>query len=116
MHWKSSRHFLDRAIHPKGEIKQRRPRFFRNSYHRAPGFAAFKGPARLEPGWYEEGSILDIAPTLMGLLGEPPFGFHARPLPSLFLITAVYADSAGQRLRWFERRSGGSDVWVAGRA
>jgi predicted AlkP superfamily phosphohydrolase/phosphomutase len=71
VHWKSSRHFIERAIHPKGEITQRRPRFFRDSYHRAPGFAAFKGPG-IEPGWFEESSILDIAPTLMGLLGEPP--------------------------------------------
>jgi len=71
VHWKSSRHFIERAIHPKGEITQRPPRFFRDSYHRAPGFAAFKGPA-IEPGWFEESSILDIAPTLMGLLGEPP--------------------------------------------
>jgi predicted AlkP superfamily phosphohydrolase/phosphomutase len=71
VHWKSSRHFLERALHPKGEVTQRRPRFFRDSYHRAPGFAAFKGPA-IEPGWFEESSLLDIAPTLMGLLGERP--------------------------------------------
>ena len=70
VHWKSSRHFIQRAIHPNGEITQRPPRFFRDSYHRAPGFAAFRGPG-VEPGWFEESSILDIAPTLMGLLGEP---------------------------------------------
>jgi predicted AlkP superfamily phosphohydrolase/phosphomutase len=71
VHWKSSRHFLERVIHPKGEVTQRRPQFFRDSYHRAPGFAAFRGPA-IEPGRFEECSILDVAPTLMGLLGEPP--------------------------------------------
>lgn len=70
VHWKSSRHCLDRVIHPKGEVTQRRPNFFRDSYHRAPGFAAFRGPG-IEPGWSEDSSILDIAPTLMGLLGEP---------------------------------------------
>ena len=71
VHWKSSRHFLHRAIHPKGELKQRPTHFFRDSYHRAPGFAAFKGPG-IEPGWFEQSSILDIAPTLMRLLGESP--------------------------------------------
>jgi predicted AlkP superfamily phosphohydrolase/phosphomutase len=71
VHWKSSTHFLERAIHPKGEVTQRRPGFCRDSFHGPPGFAAFKGPA-IEPGWFEESSVLDIAPTLLGLLGEPP--------------------------------------------
>ena len=71
VHWKASRHFLPRVVHPKGEIAQRRPHFFRDSFHGAPGFAAFRGPA-IEPSGFQECSILDIAPTLMGLLGEPP--------------------------------------------
>jgi hypothetical protein len=78
VHWKSSRHFLERAIHPKGEVTQRRPLFFRDSYHRAPGFAAFRGPA-IEPGWLEESSILDVAPTLLGPSRRTAVGLHARP-------------------------------------
>ncbi len=80
VHWKSSRHFLERAIHPKGEVSQRRPEFCRDSYHRAPGFAAFSGLG-IEPGWYEDSSVLDVAPTLMGLLGErPPASLPGRDL------------------------------------
>src|ERR1700691_2234718 len=71
VHWKSSRHFLERAIHPKGEVTQRQPGFFRDSVHQAPGFAAFRGPA-IEPGGFEECSILDVAATLMGLVGHSP--------------------------------------------
>ena len=71
VHWKSSRHFLRSVVHPQGEITQRRPHFFRDSFHGAPGFAAFRGPA-IEPSASKDCSILDIAPTLLRLLGEPP--------------------------------------------
>jgi predicted AlkP superfamily phosphohydrolase/phosphomutase len=68
IHWKPARHFMDRLIHPRAEIKQRRSSFHRESGHRKPGFAAISGPG-IRPRQGGEACLLDIAPTLLDLMG-----------------------------------------------
>jgi predicted AlkP superfamily phosphohydrolase/phosphomutase len=68
VHLKPARHFLDRVIHPRTEITQRESAFHRDSGHRQAGFAALSGQG-IEPAQAGEASILDIAPTLLDLLG-----------------------------------------------
>jgi predicted AlkP superfamily phosphohydrolase/phosphomutase len=71
IHWKPGRHFMDRVIHPRAEIRQRKSGFHRDSGHRKPGFAAISGPG-IRPASgpiHGEASLLDIAPTLLHLMG-----------------------------------------------
>lgn len=67
VHWKSSTQFLDRVIHPQGEICQPKSHFHRNSTHGLPGFALFSSPDMHEAQsghW----NYLDLAPTFLDLL------------------------------------------------
>lgn len=75
VHFKPARHFMDRLIHPRAEIRQRVSGFHRETGHRKPGFAALSGPG-IQPSEAGEACLLDIAPTLLDLLG-------ARTSPSM---------------------------------
>lgn len=70
VHWRASDRFIDRLSHPAGELRQERPNFYRNSYHRLPGFAIVAGPG-IGTGEEKHCSYLDFAPTCMMLLGLP---------------------------------------------
>lgn len=67
IHWKSSRHFLEKVNHPSGDLNQARPHFYRDSFHKFPGFAFFRGDG-INSNSREKCGILDIAPTCMDLL------------------------------------------------
>ncbi len=69
--WKSSTHFLDRVTHPKAELTQKKPEFFRNSEHTDRGFFAAAGPAIQDRGKVADIEVLDLAPTFLSLLDEP---------------------------------------------
>jgi predicted AlkP superfamily phosphohydrolase/phosphomutase len=84
VHWKEARHFLDRAIHPRAEIRQAPPGFFRDSFHRKPGFAAISGRG-IQPTVGPEACVLDIAPTLLDLMG----GRAASFMPGTSLLAPV---------------------------
>lgn len=71
VHWRSARHFLDRAIHPLGEITQRKHQFHRSSYHQRPGFMALAGPGIAPARMEREIALEDIAPTFRDILGCP---------------------------------------------
>lgn len=70
--WEAAPYFVERATHPKGELTQTRPEFYRGSDHSARGFCAFAGPDVARRGDLGEVSLLDLAPTFLALLGEPP--------------------------------------------
>jgi predicted AlkP superfamily phosphohydrolase/phosphomutase len=70
VHWRSAKHFLERAEHPSGELRQSKPQFYRNSFHRFPGFLIWKGKASGAARGRSIG-VLDIAPTCADLLGVP---------------------------------------------
>ncbi|MEZ4548736.1 MAG: hypothetical protein R3B51_13950 [Thermodesulfobacteriota bacterium] len=49
----------------------KRPEFFRRSDHSCYGFFALSGPSVTKRGQAGDISVLDIAPTLLSLIGEP---------------------------------------------
>ncbi len=68
--WERSPRFVERLIHPKAELIQDKPVYFRESYHSPTGFMAAAGPAIRKQGNIGEISLLDLAPTFLSLLGE----------------------------------------------
>jgi predicted AlkP superfamily phosphohydrolase/phosphomutase len=71
VHWKSCRHFVNRVMHPKTELTQPKPEFFRDTDHIAQGFVAATGPAIRGRGEVADVEVLDLAPTFLALLNEP---------------------------------------------
>lgn len=81
--WKPGR-FLTRVVHPGGELVQRKPDFFRRSDHCRSGFFAAAGPAVAARGDIGEVDVLDLSPTFLALIGEPPVPrMTGRPIGSL---------------------------------
>ena len=79
--WRPGR-FLRRVVHPGGELVQERPDFYRRSDHGRHGFLAAAGPGIAARGAIGEIDVLDVAPTLLELLGEPLLpGMRGRSLP-----------------------------------
>ena len=63
--------FMDRVTYEGKEISMKRPEFFRRSDHSCYGFFALSGPSITKRGPIGDISVLDIAPTLLSLLGRP---------------------------------------------
>jgi predicted AlkP superfamily phosphohydrolase/phosphomutase len=63
--------FMERVTHPQAELIQKKPEFFRRSDHSSFGFFALAGPSVKTRGKTGDIEVLDIAPTLLTLLGEP---------------------------------------------
>lgn len=68
--WKAGR-YMDRVLHPRGEMAQRRPDFFRRSDHSGEGFIVVAGPSVPRLGKREKIDVLDLTPTFLALMGEP---------------------------------------------
>jgi predicted AlkP superfamily phosphohydrolase/phosphomutase len=82
--WRPSRRFLARAAHPKGEITQRKPAYFRDCHHLFDGFFAAAGPSVTARGDRGEAALLDMAPSFLRLLGrEIPGEMAGRPVEGL---------------------------------
>jgi len=58
-------------VHPRMELTQKEPEFFRDSDHTQNGFVAAAGPDIYLRGVLPDISPLDLAPTFLMLLGEP---------------------------------------------
>ena len=71
VHWKPCTHFMDRVVHPKAELTQKKPEFFRDSEHIDHGFFAAAGSAIQSRGQMADVEVLDLAPTFLTLLNEP---------------------------------------------
>jgi predicted AlkP superfamily phosphohydrolase/phosphomutase len=69
--WQSAPHFLERLVHPRGEIRQGMPRYCPDSYHSLEGLFAAAGPSVGLRGDLGAIDVLDVAPTCLGLLGVP---------------------------------------------
>lgn len=69
--WKSCARFLERVIHPKAGLTQKKPEFFRESEHTDRGFFAAAGPAIQKQGKIADIDVLDLAPTFLELLDQP---------------------------------------------
>jgi predicted AlkP superfamily phosphohydrolase/phosphomutase len=64
--------FLQRVRHPRCELTQGQPDFFRRSDHSSAGFVAAAGPGIRRGAALGEVDVLDLAPTFLALLGEAP--------------------------------------------
>lgn len=70
--WESGSRLIRRVVHPRATWEQRRPDFFRDSDHSRTGFVAAAGPAIHGRGEIGDVSVLDLAPTALFLMREPP--------------------------------------------
>ncbi len=68
--WKPGR-FMERVVHPKAELVQRKPDFYRRSDHSTNGFFAAAGPFIWNREAFDEVQVLDLVPTFLSLMGEP---------------------------------------------
>lgn len=70
--WRAHDQPLRRVLHPRGELTQPPHHFHRGSHHTAQGFLIGAGPSIRAAGRVPEVSPLDLAPTLLTLLGTTP--------------------------------------------
>ena len=71
VHWRPVPRFHRRLLHPRTELTQDEPEFFRDSDHTDRGFIAASGPAFGCIGAAGAIDALDVAPTLWAALGHP---------------------------------------------
>ncbi len=69
--WEPGRHFMKSVTHPRAELTQPRPAYFRESYHLLNGFVAAAGPSIRGKGAIGDLSLLDLVPTFLSLMGQP---------------------------------------------
>lgn len=68
--WQPGTHFMPRVVHPRAELTQQEPNYFRGSYHSHEGFLAAAGPLIQARGALGDLSLLDVAPTCLALLEQ----------------------------------------------
>ena len=79
--WAPSREFVEMVRHPRAELRQIPMEFMRDSDHCRTGFIAAAGPGIGARGAQPDVSVLDVAPTLLRLLGAAvPAELTGRPL------------------------------------
>ncbi len=77
-------HFLDHVIHPRAVLTPRRPRYVRDNDEDVRGFFIAAGPDVRGRGELGDRSALDVAPTLLALLGISDVASLAgRPVPEI---------------------------------
>ena len=82
--WKPAQYFRAKLHHPKAELSQPVPGFFRDSEHSETGFAAAAGPDIHGKGYIGEVGLLDLAPTFLKVLGQPiPERMDGIPIPPM---------------------------------
>ncbi|HLE26392.1 MAG TPA: alkaline phosphatase family protein [Thermodesulfobacteriota bacterium] len=68
--WKPGR-FMQRVVHPRAELVQKKPDFYRRSDHSSKGFVAAAGPYIHMRGALGNVEVLNLAPTFLYLMDEP---------------------------------------------
>ena len=66
--WTPTRYFRERLTHPRGEIVQSKPEFFRDSDHSREGWVLAAGPD-ITPGSLGIVSPMDLVPRFLSLMG-----------------------------------------------
>lgn len=67
--WQWSREFIDTLEHPRAVLRQEKQTYHRSSFHTSVGFIIGCGPAVKAPNEFSKISVLDVAPTLLSVLG-----------------------------------------------
>ncbi len=81
--WRPHPKYVDRVVHPKGELVAFPPEIFRGSDHSRSGYVALAGPS-VQARPIGDVSLLDLAPTFLALIGEStPHEMTGKPLPVL---------------------------------
>ena len=81
--WKPNR-FMARVVHPKTELRQRKPDWYRPSDHSSNGFVAAAGPSIQKRGALGEVEVLDLAPTFLRLTDLPlPEKLRGKPVATM---------------------------------
>jgi predicted AlkP superfamily phosphohydrolase/phosphomutase len=62
---------MTRVLHPRVELVQKKPDFFRRSDHSQYGFLAASGPSIQNQGALDDFELLNLAPTFLSLMGAP---------------------------------------------
>lgn len=68
--WKPGR-FMQRVVHPRVELVQKKPGFYRRSYHSSNGFVAAAGLSIQKREALGDVEVLNLAPTFLALVDEP---------------------------------------------
>jgi predicted AlkP superfamily phosphohydrolase/phosphomutase len=68
--WKPCQYFRSRLHHPKAELTQPVPGFYRDSEHSEVAFLAAAGPDISTRGDIGQVDMLDLAPTFLAALGQ----------------------------------------------
>lgn len=82
VHWQPIPRFLRRVQHPRVELVQDEPEFFRDSAHTPYGFIAASGPAFATCGCASDVDVLSVAPRLRAALGLAASPSEAPPMSS----------------------------------
>lgn len=86
--WKPAFHFIQTLVHPKTQLIQSKPYYFRDSYHSMTGFVLGAGPSIPRLGDIGNISLLDLAPTFLCLMGEEvPHLLKGKPIKTLLTET-----------------------------
>lgn len=82
--WHGGKHFISRLVHPRGELTQDKPGFFRGSSHSDKGIFIAAGPLITPRGEIGPLAALDMAPTFLDMLGlSVPPDLIGKPVPVL---------------------------------
>jgi predicted AlkP superfamily phosphohydrolase/phosphomutase len=96
--FKPAPHFISRLLHPRAELTQPPPAYFRSNEHSPEGFLAAAGPSIPARGDVGDVEVQDLAPTFLTLLGEPvPPHLRGRSIDALLGPTASTALAGATR-------------------
>lgn len=98
--WQPVPYFVERVLHPKAELVQQKPEFYRGSDHSHNGFIAAAGPLVQGRGAIGDVSLLDLAPTFLSLIGEAiPERMTGRPIAAIAGLTAATSDGTKLKIQ-----------------
>ncbi len=84
--WQEAEHFVDRLVHPRGEICQGKTEFHRGTDHSPYGFVAAAGPDVTGRGDRGDLRPLDLVPTFFSYFQIDPADLPGKAIPGMSLL------------------------------
>jgi predicted AlkP superfamily phosphohydrolase/phosphomutase len=81
--WQEAEHFVERVVHPRGELSQGKTEFHRGTDHSPCGFLAAAGPDITAHGDCGEMCPLDLVPTLLSYFQIEPADLPGKALTGM---------------------------------